>query len=1092
VLRFADRCFIFLTRSGPQSMALRVRARGQQAPEDLKALAAELTRALNRVVRRNGTRESRVGLPVLRQRGAADVDALVRELEAADPATIGLGYQPERGPGHEGLRVLNIRGTGACNSDCIFCVEKFDPAHRTMPKADATRQFILDNAGQFDMLFFASGEPTIHPKLFEYVELARTVGFTSFGMSSHFRTFADPVFALRVLQAGFEYFDISLHAAEIEGQLAVNPIDDGGASLHEALKGLAVLYALAEAFGMRISVTHKIVASRLNVTALDAIFHATYDRGVRHFIVQPVRAMNLDPERKALLAIDESEILPYLNAFLARTEGLGATVKPYGFSRQHLLAAAHVGDGAESRQERGTAGCAAERCNAARPWRRRRSGRATAATGSKCGCPKPAIVSSSHPPASSRCSTRRSNAGTRCPSAAAWARAACAARVCSKGRSTRAVSSSSPRRSSATATCCSVRRGRRAISSSGCVPRTSWTPSDRSAAACVDHSLSGGSRRSSCSTSRCFALLFVARFVLMGVLVVWMDQECHLGGIAVDVLAHGIRFPLAAYAPNEYDNGTFLQSLLVAIGFATIGRHLLVLRLVTHAIVSAGALAALYLLLRCLRELGLDGRRARWVGTTMLLVALALAPPLVTMMSTYGVGNHPEGTAIDDVLLAIFAAGVLRRTLARTVLAWALVGFALYANKGTLLVLPVLGVAELAAAGGRAWRLAAALAGLALGAMPELVVVATRAGRGWGAIFAKADRGAGGFPQNMLRSLDLAADHRPELLVAWALALAIGMVLAWRARSRTLALVVGFACLHLAALGVMARDFMDFYVLYGYPTIGVLLAAAVVVATEWAIARAPRLAAVVVTCALVLVVVLHRPATGEREHRHGAPAVERSRGRGVLVALRRRIRSRVRPTRRAARPDPRGTCIGALPIAVRSRSGARVRRRDGARALVAPRRARARHAARCIDGCRASRLRLPLRDAPIRRRPRLRRLRRSRARRRVPGSGAQRLSAVRGCADPLAYAPSDWSSVVRDRGAADRRVLGGGPARLPHAAPRCGSRRAADHQPRRARSVPSDLRRVLPGCALIAHTRPWRLHSRLARPSSCSSLAPAR
>lgn len=342
VLRFAERCYIFLSRPGPQSIALRVRARGTLAPEALKALAAELTRALNRVVRRTGASASPVGLPPLPRRHGGDIDALVRELAAADPATVGLGHQPERGPGHEGLRVLNIRGTGACNSDCIFCVEKFDPAHRTMPKADATRQFILDNAGQFDMLFFASGEPTIHPKLFEYVELARSVGFTSFGMSSHFRTFADPVFALRVLQAGFGYFDISLHAADADGQLAVNPIGDGGASLHEALKGLAVLYALAEALGIRISVTHKIVASRLNVTALDAIFRATYDRGVRHFIVQPVRAMNLEPERKALLAIGEDEILPHLNAFLARTEGLGATVKPYGFSRQNLFPGAHV------------------------------------------------------------------------------------------------------------------------------------------------------------------------------------------------------------------------------------------------------------------------------------------------------------------------------------------------------------------------------------------------------------------------------------------------------------------------------------------------------------------------------------------------------------------------------------------------------------------------------------------------------------------------------------------------------------------------------------------------------------------------------
>jgi 2Fe-2S type ferredoxin len=350
VLRFADRCYVFLTRPDDTRIAVRLRPRGDVAPDAVKALAAEVTRALNQVVRRapagNG-RDNHSGLPVLGQR-AQDVDALLRELAAADAATLGLGFQPERGPGHEGLRVLNIRGTGACNSDCVFCVEKFDPAHRTMPKADATRQFILDNAGQFDMLFFASGEPTIHPKLFEYVDLAREVGFSRFGMSSHFRTFADPAFTLRVLQAGFEYFDISLHAADIAGQLAVNPIGDEGASLDEALKGLAVLYRLAEAIGTRISVTHKIVVSRLNVTELDAIFRATYDRGVRHFILQPVRAMNLDDERKALLDIGEDEILPHLNAFLAHTEGRGATVKPYGFSRQHLFAGAHV----ESEQNR--------------------------------------------------------------------------------------------------------------------------------------------------------------------------------------------------------------------------------------------------------------------------------------------------------------------------------------------------------------------------------------------------------------------------------------------------------------------------------------------------------------------------------------------------------------------------------------------------------------------------------------------------------------------------------------------------------------------------------------------------------------------
>ena len=54
-------------------------------------------------------------------------------------------------------------------------------------------------------------------------------------------------------------------------------------------------------------------------------------------------------------------------------------------------------------------------------------------------------------------------------------------------------------------------------------------------------------------------LLFVTRFVARAHLVPQTDQECYIGGIAVDVLAHGVRFPLLVYAPNEYDNGSFFS-----------------------------------------------------------------------------------------------------------------------------------------------------------------------------------------------------------------------------------------------------------------------------------------------------------------------------------------------------------------------------------------------------------------------------------------------------------------------------------------------------------------------------------------------------
>lgn len=349
----AETCYVFLSRTGTQRAVVQLKPRAGASADGLRVLARDATRAFNQLARREGDNPRHSvpvhsgGMPVL-QRRQVDLEGLLTELEAADPWQLGLGFEPERGPGHEGLRVLNILGKGACDSDCVFCCEKFNPLNRLTPSTDATQQLILDSAHQFDMLFFASGEPTIHPRLFEYVDLARSVGFTCFGMSSHFRTFSDAHFTLRTLQAGFQYFDISLHAADLASQLEINPIDDGGASLPEALKGLAVLCRLAEALGIRISVTHKIVVSRHNVTRLDQIFRATYDRGVRHFIVQPVRVQGLASERVAMLAIEEEEILPYLNEFIERTKGLGVVVKPYGFSRRDLLRGDHI----ESEQNR--------------------------------------------------------------------------------------------------------------------------------------------------------------------------------------------------------------------------------------------------------------------------------------------------------------------------------------------------------------------------------------------------------------------------------------------------------------------------------------------------------------------------------------------------------------------------------------------------------------------------------------------------------------------------------------------------------------------------------------------------------------------
>jgi ferredoxin len=234
---------------------------------------------------------------------------------------------------HEQHRALSIRGKSYCNSACVFCVEKFTEYHPPAPNADETCRLILEGAGRYNMLFFMNGEPSLHPKLFEYVELGKKNGYRYFGMSSHFRAFADPYFALRILEAGFEFFDISLHAASYEKQIEVNPIDDEGRSLKEALHGLRNMYEVAKRTQRRIAVTHKVVITRMNYRDLLAIFGSTYRSGVRNYIFQPVKVSGLDRELAARLAINEDEFMPHVNELLRKTEGSGAEIKLYGMSQ---------------------------------------------------------------------------------------------------------------------------------------------------------------------------------------------------------------------------------------------------------------------------------------------------------------------------------------------------------------------------------------------------------------------------------------------------------------------------------------------------------------------------------------------------------------------------------------------------------------------------------------------------------------------------------------------------------------------------------------------------------------------------------------
>jgi hypothetical protein len=370
-------------------------------------------------------------------------------------------------------------------------------------------------------------------------------------------------------------------------------------------------------------------------------------------------------------------------------------------------------------------------------------------------------------------------------------------------------------------------------------------------------------------------LLFVVRFMMRGHLVPQLDEECTVGGAAVNLLAQGIRFPLRVYAPNDYENGFFYSALLAATSFSLLGRNVLALKLVTHLVVSLGAAATVWLLRSCLDELRLNDRQVRWTAIAVLVVATAFSPREVALFSTWnvGIGSHAEGPAIDMVLLALFARRRASWSTAGTAAFWVLTGFVLHVNKGSVVLVLVLGVAELSLSRSSPRRLTAVVLGFLLGIAPELLRMASpdAGGGGWATIASKLMDHARDFPSAFVRDVLALADYRSELLATWVLAIGVALALLRVARRRSsihdsasppsaLGMTLGLLLLHVAGLTIMAQGGIDNYAMHAYPPLAILTA----VLTGWLCCAASKSLGVRAgswTGAMLvgLMVVVHRP-----------------------------------------------------------------------------------------------------------------------------------------------------------------------------------------------------------------------------------------
>ncbi len=98
-----------------------------------------------------------------------------------------------------------------CINDCVFCMD--DKVLRRFITLENVEKQLKEWLLYSNEVCFTSGEPTIHPKIIEYVRLARDMGYSCIQIMSNGRKYKDIAFVQELIDAGITDFMISIHGS---------------------------------------------------------------------------------------------------------------------------------------------------------------------------------------------------------------------------------------------------------------------------------------------------------------------------------------------------------------------------------------------------------------------------------------------------------------------------------------------------------------------------------------------------------------------------------------------------------------------------------------------------------------------------------------------------------------------------------------------------------------------------------------------------------------------------------------------------------------------------------------------------------------
>ena len=209
--------------------------------------------------------------------GGCDVAA------ASSPTTGAAGWS-----NHSCTVLIEI--TERCNLSCPTCFAGSSPQHSRMMSLETYRQrldgLVAGGKRGADMIQLSGGEPTIHPQLFEFIELAFARGFGKVTLNTNGIKLARQAYAKRLAACARSHPDCQLFV-----YLQFDGFDD---DTHVRLRGRADLAAIKEsalanciANGIRVHPVMTLTRDINDHEVGDFLSLAIDNSSIRHVVIQP-------------------------------------------------------------------------------------------------------------------------------------------------------------------------------------------------------------------------------------------------------------------------------------------------------------------------------------------------------------------------------------------------------------------------------------------------------------------------------------------------------------------------------------------------------------------------------------------------------------------------------------------------------------------------------------------------------------------------------------------------------------------------------------------------------------------------------------